>query len=445
MWANNYDALPRDVRGHASLEGLEGFPASMRALLEFLHAGNMGQEVSRRVLAVDLLTNCLRAGGKALLERFVSEEDTELGLEILLQLLLTTDGACKDIELYNAASMVVLSKYSSSATVRDAISNHREIFKCASTSDVIHQLVNLALLMINTSKMEEQHALLVCLLETVTVSLDLDNSKSVHHLIQSIRGIKEEQNMRTLEAAMGQRWRHSLLREKERFGTFAFGQMLVAIGHEMIEMPSCMTTLGCFGCIAGDHFNAEEHDDFTVNRIFLATNSILLLCLTSMETNAHSDDIFQRLAPLLLLRRLPAGFFHISPETRLRQPDLCVDERKKLLADLGKYLAPYFEIPYPDGDTVFMPFQYSIDERRLAVEVAAQCLPLGTVDGDDDDDARKYPSSGLFEVICRPAFAQAMSVMDTIKNCDDGFDDNTTTSDFQQARKGFELPPFFLP
>jgi hypothetical protein len=132
---------------------------------------------------------------------------------------------------------------------------------------------------------------------------------------------------------------------------------------------------------------------------------VLHMCIGALDSSrCTSGDIFDRLAPLLLLRRLPASFFRI-PERLLRQSEWYSDVEKldPLLVELCSHVTRRLDNCH-DGDG---SKEYSSQERRLAAEIAGRSLPFGS--GSEPGDASKLFS--CYEVICRPAFIRLQTTL----------------------------------
>jgi hypothetical protein len=169
---------------------------------------------------------------------------------------------------------------------------------------------------------------------------------------------------------IGQPWSKSLLEstlvDQERYAV-----VLESVCKAMFHAPDQMAPLALFGSLVDININS-------LDRINKGVLTVMSTCNQRMES--HHDDMYQRLAPLLLLRRIPSTVYHAIWQER----ELLSHELQHVATTLTTQLAKILN----DVSTDISP-----SERKVAAEIAGRCLPF-------DLDA---PYS-TFTVILLPAF-----------------------------------------
>jgi hypothetical protein len=123
---------------------------------------------------------------------------------------------------------------------------------------------------------------------------------------------------------------------------------------------------------------------------------VVQLCtehLKAVDTLELTCEVFERLSPLLLLRRIPSRLYRLAWERSFSDESTDKKETAYLLSSLASEVASRlsFDESSPKADMI------SPDERRLAAEVAGHCLPF------DMDE-----TCSCFHRICQPAFQKAL-------------------------------------
>lgn len=252
--------------------------------------------------------------------------------------------------------------------------------------------------------------------ETVVKSLinltDKDNTLSPK-LAKVLETNKDKATEQTC-FQLGGSWRRSLTVELMPYSVFGdldasetrFGDLLSSIARVMFHYPASIVPLSLLGAVVGNDQAGLE------SRILLsAATSLLTTAVEELDdqskitgVNKDGESIFRRLAPLLLLRRIPPKFFQTAFQASSRRNYEGEMNLKHALHHLADHLAARLDIV---ADPVLNPGakQFSPQERQLAAEVAGRCLPFN-----EQLDAR-IGASSCFRRICVPSFCEILRLM----------------------------------
>ena len=234
--------------------------------------------------------------------------------------------------------------------------------------DVESVVVSAIVTMTTTSLREGTHALL---LRAIAESSSSDD--------------KEER--RDFFSAIGARWREVLLTDLKTPENH-FGDLVLASAHEVLMNPSSTGALAVFGMILGHDMPDLIHPTHCVQtRILVAMKLLMKLCSNQLEECCREQNrtVFQRLAPLLLLRRVPRQY--ILTTWRLEGNKSGIDDDA---ATLAHRVARILVCSDDYG-------QVTPQERRLAAEVASRWLKFGRA------------CSSTFQLICTPIFSEIVA------------------------------------
>jgi hypothetical protein len=314
--------------------------------------------------------------------------------------------------LLDAICTLLLSHFRSSSSVREKLRENTCIFRLCSAVTVVSPL--LQLLAENEQRLHpmDEETVLGALIETLDRYLLAEQVPLIPILVEGLRDAipphnnssehkANEMMLEKLCSKVGRSWRNSLLVGSKATES-GFGRALSLIGQELLRTPSELTPLSLFGFVAGQDADFEGGGLELVPRAptTLAVIAVLQLSLHSMTLNhtepvLSEDPIFLRIAPLLLLRRMPASLFRLV----MRETPTPSCKLFSLAAAVGKQLVLRLGILKPGYGPLVL---FTSEERRLAAEVASRLLPLG----DSIDQGRiadtKPPS--CFDLICYPAF-----------------------------------------
>lgn len=204
--------------------------------------------------------------------------------------------------------------------------------------------------------------LLTCVLLECTLLANVSVQVCIAHLFRycETSSVAEEEVCTTL----GKTW-HDLLLKDDMLDDTALSKILSAVAREMLAHPSSNMHLVLFGVVAGDTTVRS------CRRCYYALGPILELATDALIKDRNDQhDVFARLAPLLLLRRLPVDYFSVP---KGMQPDI-ITKHDDLLHHTCELLMERFE----GGTTESC---YAAEEKRLAIEIVGRSIPLGTVDG----------------------------------------------------------------
>ena len=189
-----------------------------------------------------------------------------------------------------------------------------------------------------------------------------------------------------------------------------FANLLSSIASAMFQYPASIVPLSLAGAVVGNGQTGLE------SRMLLsAATSLLTITVEEFDCqrrskgeNNESESIFKRLAPLLLLRRIPPKFFQDAFQASSRGNHDGETNLKRTLHHLADHLAARLDIV---SDPVLDPGaqQFSPQERQLAAEVAGRCLPF------NEQLNVQIGASSCFQRICFPSFSDILELM----HCDE--------------------------
>lgn len=183
------------------------------------------------------------------------------------------------------------------------------------------------------------------------------------------------------------KWRNALLADLSCEDE-AFSSIVTACGRAMVKNPSNPLILSLFGALIGDGIHqSKDSSDIRMKRIQYATKTLVLLSISELErldNKVDRNNIFERLCPLLMLRRIPPHYFRLAhigisiiEDNYLQQlSDIIVRKLQLGTSTLSNH-----------ADSV------SADERRLFADIAAKCLPFSRI--------KSSPLKTGFETFCK--------------------------------------------
>ena len=199
------------------------------------------------------------------------------------------------------------------------------------------------------------------------------------------------------------KWRRSLL-QNPVCSLEGFAAVLVSIARAMFQDPSNSLPLTLLGSVVGDELSLTESTEDTAKKVYFAMVAMVResLCEINRTGDAamvredtdrrtlEDHDVFHRLSPLLLLRRIPSAYYKVAWDS----DDESRGELVALLSELAGKLALRLDISCPPKQTNIV---FSSEERRLAAEIAGNSLPFYA-----------DPVCSCFHRICSPAFSSTL-------------------------------------
>lgn len=363
-----------------------------------------------------LAANCILVLGVPAANLLVVRVGVTRGtVEILAEVLMkhTSETCRKDgcESLLEFSCRTLLEGFHSSSWVRAKLKDQSDIFaRCK--LDVVAPLIFKTRQDLNERQTAAGEKVLMENLVSVLTRNHAENVPwLVHLLLQNLRSTLPQESQSKAESTkeferlctlVGQLWRKSLLASSVASEN-AFSDVLVAVGRELLVAPSELDSLILFGSVTGQGFDFGAVDDSRFGRAGIA---ILQLTLDSMLNGSRTiepsnNSIFHRIAPLLLLRRIPVSFFRLALK---EASDSSTGEHCSLVVSVGQQLASRLGIFSMSMSREPPARLVSEEERRLAAEVAGQLLPLGNlwVGNKRIKVAEDYT---CFELICRPVFS----------------------------------------
>lgn len=181
-------------------------------------------------------------------------------------------------------------------------------------------------------------------------------------------------------------WFRRLLTDKN-CSDDAYRSILESCSAAMLNDPSNGIILNVFGSVVGKGHDCITYNCCTVRkRISLGTEALLHVVVTELLGQVEKDEIniFSRLSPLLLVRRLPREHMQLI-------------KNRKLLEELGDIIASRLRLTTISKDVT----ELSPEERRLFAEIAARSFSFSS----SFDDSRG------FSKFCKPTIASTLSMI----------------------------------
>ncbi len=186
----------------------------------------------------------------------------------------------------------------------------------------------------------------------------------------------------------------------------AFASIMVACGRSMLNDPSNSLNLTLFGAfIEGRESEAEGiQETICKRRVQLSVQELVKLCTSDLkrleQKKIEESSIFQKLSPLLMLRRIPPHYYR-----RAHGRDIG-NALHKLANFLALKLGLESQSSYPVNTNI------SSEERRLCADIAANSLPFSTT----GSHVLKAPSG--FDLFCDPIISSSLRNNQAISSID---------------------------
>lgn len=330
--------------------------------------------VDQRLVA--LVGNLLILQNDASLLRSLRTQPENVAVEVLLYLIrahIETDLGATNA-LRDDATKLLLSKLGGWSSVYEAMKLDPKLFNASNPIDVTCLLANVAL------EKRAEDSMLPVIVDALVSVLGEQSSVSggccacVSSLVESLIRC-EDATEKTQKSSfdqfcdeLGPRWRRSILY------TDALLWVLVSLAEMVLRYPSKLAPLSLFGAVIGNSSDYVKVD-CNQNPLVRATKEMVKLALNVMTTQNEpcvtlpSDQAIQRLSPLLLLRRIPRCYYASLADA---QDVSQTAAREALYKEVAKEVA--IRIGNDVGNETSAE-SYTVDERRLAAEIAPLLLP----------------------------------------------------------------------
>ena len=195
------------------------------------------------------------------------------------------------------------------------------------------------------------------------------------------------------------KWRKALLTNKA-CGDEAYAYFLLACGRAMFGDPSNGIILQLFGSLLdGKIIVSNDLGNVSHRRIARATACLVDMCMLEMERQIAKENedttaasnMFLRLSPLLLLRKLSHRHFELA----------YVERNRDSLHHLASMLARNLGLSPNDSYT----YKLSKEEKRLSADIAAICIPFSSSSSASDSEDN---TSG-FQMFCDHYLSTSLS------------------------------------
>ena len=420
LWSSN-SGLPPDFVSHSDSASVS-VPLSFELLLDELNRNRSDAldalDPTDRALCL-LVTRCILFRGPSLVNELVKRNGvTPSTVEILAGILSETgqSGACdskaqsniNNGDLRAVAGSAFLDCIGSSHFAQQKLRSSPELLCSLPIVMVVPRLVSAV--SANMDRTDVVTAILPAITRILVSSLPDKIDELVRVIIESINRCDEatvasddDQKLDKPDAMPSSKlcrkiagsWRRTLL-DNPACDLNALAEVLSAIAKAMFADPSSSVPLTLFGSVVGDDLSLQISNDEQASSVFLAMKNLINqsvngLCSAASVDNETDDagNIYSRLSPLLLLRRLPVRYFKVAWRASSKDRE----SFELMLSKLADQLADRLSIP-GHLKAVFSP-----EERRLAAEIAGRCLPFCE---------HSSPICSCYERICVPAFSSAL-------------------------------------
>ena len=233
-------------------------------------------------------------------------------------------------------------------------------------------------------------------------------SKLLSHCIQKNAGNKSSEIVKTLVRTLHEEdcqlkegsatilkycesWRKDLV--KKSLCDKDYSSFLQSVCVEMFAHPSNSSIFTLFAAFIGEGQSYDGNDQER-SRITIATRCLISTCLNELERceSLHKEvkvDIFNLIAPLLLLRRIPHMFYKVIHSDA---------ESELFLQSLSDVFAAKLGI---DSNTLYNATEIG-QERKLLAELVPRCLPFS-----GSPQCNDVKLNG-FKRFCDPIFSTAL-------------------------------------
>ena len=186
-------------------------------------------------------------------------------------------------------------------------------------------------------------------------------------------------------------WRRKLIADGNEM---AFSDVIISLCKYMFKHPERKEPLNIYGALLGNGNDIVASNISEQRRLYEALKSILRVCneyFENLDRTNEVQDIFRRLSPLLILRRIPICYFDMIRSGK-------TFDGSSIEGSLGHFLVERLM-----RNSEIECDRFSEKEVRLAAEVCGRCLPFVNTDGQNN----KVSS---FNDICFPAFDKVMQM-----------------------------------
>ncbi len=258
-------------------------------------------------------------------------------------------------------------------------------------------------------------------------------------IVSSLQNIDENDTNPASESSTtffnknGPLWRLALCNNASTSDS-AYRYILLAAARTMIEVPTSSTPLAALASLVDNEFDGRsstsDAEGRVEKRIFLATSGIIHFSMNELSSPCKEDEmsIFSRLAPLLILRRVPRSYYRVVHSQLSSDKDT-----RHVMMRLAAHLADTLKTLAVKSS----PSSLDTEQKKLIAELLGHCLPL-TSRGID----RLYSSSdsnelhvSLYDNICKAIFSHILKSLrvdhDNMTKIDS---DNIRMSDVSQAK-----------
>jgi hypothetical protein len=349
----------------------------------------------------------------------------EIKIEVILSMLdqlpkSQSDGDDGDDnnEVYRAATKMLLQNVDFVPYLRSRLLSNPSFFSNAPFKLIIPEIVQYLITKYAQRKTDAGVSSLAGLLCNI-MRLNANSGRAedfVGCLMSSLQTADQEEICQESQTAFfnknGPLWRLALLDESSSSDS-AYKEVLLATAKSMIDMPSSITPLALLASLVDSQFRPRPSDDDAVvrleKRIFLATSGIIHFSMNHIsppheDVNLKEGSIFSRLAPLLILRRMPRSYYS-AVHNGLQSDRKTYDAVVGLVAFLSKSLK--YHAAKNDQSNLLR------EEKKLLAELAGHCLPFSNKVNHapcNSLDANELPVS-LVENFCVGPFLDTLKLL----------------------------------
>ena len=348
--------------------------------------------IERRKVLCNLASRLAVEQGRSLLELLLHR--TTLDSPVAVDILASTACWTNDSDVADFVCKHFIEGVSHLGIIRERMIQDDDLFGRCSMQGVERMVDKL----VGLGTKEDTEDALSCLTTTLRrvfrSSSTSGNAKQITRiLLDQMSRVEKRPGIEPIVANLCQRWRQDLLHE-EGYADSHYADVAVALIQEMMNAPSKVEPLMAFGWMAQEENGVESpFSPAQERRISVFVARAAEACTTDFELlkktkSLQHPDIFERLCPLLILRRIPSQYYQIARTSRVVQEPSQLNFAS-ISVSLSIHLVDRLR---PCDDEIV---QVSPEERKLAAEVIARLLPLVSREGIDDEGS-------LYASICYP-------------------------------------------
>ncbi len=412
LWSSSNGLPPDFTNLNENDSSLKPVPLSFELLLDELKVDSSDAsdalDPTARALC-SLVARCIRSRGASLVTELVIRNGKRSStVEVLANILSEAQCTSDSHGLLVAAGNIFLDFLESNRYAQRKLVSAPETLRALPVNFVVPRLISLA--SSNIDDIDLVQAVSSVLKITMVSSLSNDVDEVVQEIINSVGFCQSPQDDTTPNQTLSNKlcrkitsgWRRTLL-DDPTCGMNGLASVLSAIANAMFADPSSSIPLELLGSVVGDELVLIDPKESKELKVYFAVVTVVKQCLKSLESTEidaqQNKSIYSRLSPLLLLRRIPSGYYKVAWSVNLDDQD----EREAAFSQLVNQLSDRLDIPSLQSRPKHVTF--TAEERQLAAEIAGRCIPFYN---------QAFPSCSCYQRICFPSFNSTLCTLQIV-------------------------------